>query len=130
MNRPDDELARRVVGVLDRGVENLDAGVRERLAGARRLALSRHRERPEPVWGLAWAMNAIGLRGGASGQYNTRYLLAASAFVLAMAGFAYWQTTAPLGDFADIDVNLLTDELPINAYLDSGFDSWLKRSPR
>jgi len=47
-----------------------------------------------------------------------------------MAGFAYWQTTAPLGDFADIDVNLLTDELPINAYLDSGFDSWLKRSPR
>jgi hypothetical protein len=27
-------------------------------------------------------------------------------------------------------VNLLTDDLPINAYLDQGFDSWLKRAPR
>jgi len=25
---------------------------------------------------------------------------------------------------------LLTDELPLNAYLDRGFDSWLKRSAR
>jgi hypothetical protein len=129
MNRPDDELARRVVKALDRGAESLDAGTRERLATARRLALSRHRERPEPVWGLAWAVNAISSRG-THRQHGTRYWLAACAFVLAIAGFAYWQATAPNGDFAEIDVNLLTDDLPINAYLDSGFDSWLKRSPR
>jgi hypothetical protein len=129
MNRPDDELARRVVKALDRGAESLDAGTRERLATARRLALSRHRERPEPVWGLAWAVNAISSRG-THRQHGTRYWLAACAFVLAIAGFAYWQATAPNGDFAEIDVNLLTDDLPINAYLDSGFDSWLKRSSR
>ena len=130
MNRPEDEFARRVVNTLDRGAQSLDAGTRERLAAARKLALSRHRERPEPLWGLAWAMNAIPSRGGAHRQYNTRYLLAACAFVLAISGFAYWQATAPTPDFAEIDVNLLTDDLPINAYLDSGFDSWLKRSPR
>ena len=129
MNRPDDELARRVVKALDRGAESLDAGTRERLAAARRLALSRHRERPEPVWGLAWALNAISSRD-AHRQSNTRYLLAACAFVLAISGFAYWQATAPTPDFAEIDVNLLTDDLPINAYLDNDFDSWLKRSPR
>jgi|SRR5687767_6984556 hypothetical protein len=129
MNRPDDELARRVVKALDRGVESLDAGTRERLAAARRLALSRHREAPEPVWGLAWALNAISSRG-THRQSSTRYLLAACAFVLAISGVAYWQATAPTPDFAEIDVNLLTDELPINAYLDSDFDSWLKRSPR
>lgn len=129
MNRPDEDLARKVVGALDRGVERLDAGTRERLAAARRTALSRHRERPEPVWGLAWAMNAVSLRG-AHRQYNLRYLLAACAFVLVISGFAYWQATSPATDFSEVDVNLLTDELPINAYLDSGFDSWLKRSSR
>jgi hypothetical protein len=40
MNRPDDELARRVVKALNRGVEVLDAGTRERTAAARRLALA------------------------------------------------------------------------------------------
>ena len=130
MNRPDDEFAHRIVRALGRGVESLDAATRERLAAARRLALSRHHEKPEPVWGLAWAMNAISARGGTHRQYSTRYLLAACAFVLAISGYAYWQATAPTPDFAEIDVNLLTDDLPINAYLDSDFDSWLKRSPR
>jgi len=129
MNRPDDELVGKVVGALNRGVEGLDAGTRERLAAARRLALSRYRAQPEPVWRLAWAMNAIPFRGGQQ-QHGARYLLAAGAFVLAISGFAYWQSTAPSADFAEIDVNLLTDELPINAYLDNGFDSWLKRSSR
>ena len=129
MNGPDDEFARRIVNTLDRGVESLDAGTRERLAASRRLALSRHRERPEPVWGLAWAFNAAS-PGNAYRQYGARTLLVAGAFMLAIAGFAYWHATAPVADFAEIDVNLLTDDLPINAYLDSGFDSWLKRSPR
>jgi len=129
MNRPDDELVGKVLGALDRGVESLDAGTRDRLAAARRFALSRYREQPEAVWGLAWAINAVSLRG-AQRQHGTRYLLAACAFALAISGFAYWQTTVPGNDFAEIDVNLLTDDLPINAYLDNGFDSWLKRSLR
>ena len=129
MNPPDDDLARKVVGALDRSVEKLDAGTRERLAGARRLALSHHREQVVPVWSLAWAMNAASPRN-AYRQYGVRYLLVMCAFVLAIAGFSYWQVTAPATDFAEIDVNLLTDDLPINAYLDSGFDSWLKRSSR
>ena len=129
MNQPDDDLARKVVGVLDRSVASLDAGTRERLAAARRLALSRHRGETEPVWSFAWAMNAASPRN-AYRQYGARFLLAACAFVLAISGFAYWQATVSPADFAEIDVNLLTDDLPINAYLDSGFDSWLKRSPR
>ena len=31
---------------------------------------------------------------------------------------------------ADLDARLLTDDLPIDAYLDKGFDSWLKRQQR
>jgi hypothetical protein len=74
-------------------------------------------------------MNAASPVGAYRQHAGARYPLVAGAFVLAMAGFAYLHATAP-NDFAEIDVNLLTDDLPINAYLDSGFDSWLKRSPR
>ena len=91
--------------------------------------MSRYREQPEPAWGLTWAMNAIGQRGGQR-PHGGRYLVAVATLVLALIGFGYWQTMTGNNDFSDVDVNLLTDELPINAYLDNGFDSWLKRASR
>ncbi len=42
----------------------------------------------------------------------------------------YVQTNGVMSGIADIDLGLLTDDLPIDAYLDKDFDSWLKRSPR
>ena len=129
MNRPDDELAGKIVRILDRGVEDLDARTRGQLAAARGAAMSRYRERPAPVWGLAWATSAMS-RGRGERLLGARYVIAASALVLALSGIIYWQTMAPGNDFSEIDLNLLTDELPINAYLDKGFDTWLKRVSR
>lgn len=129
MNRPDDEVAARIIQQLDHGIENLDAGTRERLAAARRLALTQYRERPEPVFGLAWAANAIYPGGGGRRAQGARYMIAVVALVLGLTGIAYWQSNGS-NDYSEIDVSLLTDELPINAYLDTGFDSWLKRAPR
>lgn len=129
MNRPEHELASEIVQYLEDGVDQLEPRVRERLAAARRNALSRYREQPAPVFGLAWAGHATAwltehpFRG-------TRLMIAATALALATAGFVYWQSTGPANGLAEIDVYLLTDELPINAYLDKGFDSWLKRSSR
>jgi len=128
MNRPDDELAGRIVQQLDRGVQHLDPATCERLAAARKVALSHYHEKPEPAFGLAWAMNAISHKG-VQRPYGARYLIAVAALVLGLIGVAYWQTMTS-NDFSDIDVNLLTDDLPLNAYLDRGFDSWLKRVPR
>lgn len=133
MNLPEHELARRIVRVLDDGVAHLEPGARERLLAARNAALSHYREKPEAVFGLAWAGEAVARLSGRR-LYNARNLIAVAAMMLALAGVAYWQSTGPgngvAGDFAEIDMGLLTDELPINAYLDKGFDSWLKRSPR
>ena len=128
MNQPDDELARKLVHYLDDGVDRLEPRVRERLAAARRNALSRYRE-PAPVFGLAWAGHAVARLTGRR-FHGGSLLIAATALVLAMAGVFYWQSTRPTNGIAEIDLYLLTDELPINAYLDKGFDSWLKRSSR
>ena len=129
MNQPEHELARKLVQHLDYGVERLEPGVRERLLTARNAALSQYREQPQPVLGLAWAGQAAA-RITEPGFYDARNLIAVAALVFALVGVAWWQVSVPVNDIADIDTNLLTDELPVNAYLDKGFDSWLKRSPR
>ncbi len=129
MNQPEHELARKIVQHLEYGVDQLDSGTRERLLAARKAALSHYREQPEPVLGLAWAGLAVA-RVTEHRFYSTRHLIAVATLILALVGFAYWQSMGPVNELADIDVSLLTDELPINAYLDKGFDSWLKRASR
>jgi hypothetical protein len=59
-----------------------------------------------------------------------RYVIPVAALVLGLLGVVYVNTGTVSTDMADIDAALLTDELPINAFLDQGFDSWLKRSLR
>lgn len=129
MNRPEHELARTIVQHLDYGVDQLGPGTRERLLAARRAALSHYREQPVTVTGLAWAGQAVA-RITEQHYFNTRQLLAISALVAALLGIAYWQSNGATSELAEIDAGLLTDELPLNAYLDKGFDSWLKRSSR
>jgi len=131
MNRPDDEVAAQfIVKQLEHGVQNMEPATRERLAAVRRAALARYQERPAPVLGLAWAHSAVTGRSEHR-VHAARYVIAGAVLVLSLAGFAYWQSMGSnTNDISEIDISLLTDDLPINAYLDKGFDSWLKRSPR
>jgi len=128
MNQPEHELAKKLVQYLDYGVDHLEPGVRERLAAARRSALSHYRrEQPQSVLGLAWAGRAAWL-GDAR---HARQLVLLSALLLSAAAYFYWPANGgPASEIAELDASLLTDELPVNAYLDKGFDSWLKRSSR
>jgi hypothetical protein len=128
MNEPYEELARKIVRHLDFGADHVDQPTRQRLLDVRKVALSHYRERVRPAWGLAWSGQAISRRGEQH-FFGSRYLVATAALVVALIGIAYWQNgSGPSNELAEIDVGLLTDELPINAYLDRGFDSWLKRS--
>jgi len=129
MNQPEHEFAAGVIRHLDYGVAQLEATTRQRLFAARNAALARYREQPAPVAGLAWAGGIVG-RLGEHRWMGARQLVAISTLVIALVGVAYWQSNAPVNELAEIDTYLLSDELPPNAYLDKGFDSWLKRSSR
>lgn len=123
-----DELARRIVKLLDESTERIGNVQQERLAAARQLALTRYRPQPVMGWAPAWANGMSWLTE--RHIFGVRYLLPMAALVLGLAGVVYVNSNGASPDIADIDAGLLTDELPINAYLDKGFDSWLKRSPR
>ena len=128
MTQQDHELAKKIVQHLDNGADQLDEGIRGRLLAARKLALSHYEARTEPVWSLAGAGSVV--MRFSERRFSARYVIATAALIAGMIGIVYWQTSGPSNESPEIDLGLLTDDLPINAYLDRGFDSWLKRSPR
>ena len=123
-----DELGTRIARLLDDGVDGLKPEQRDRLAQARRLALSRQQARtpPVPVPVLAGPIS----RFTEQSVLGVRYVIPLAALVLGLVGVVYVNTGGVASEIADIDAGLLTDELPISAFLDQGLDSWLKRSSR
>jgi hypothetical protein len=121
------ELAGKIVGHLNQGLETIKQGTAYQLQAARQAALERYREAPQPLFGLAWASDAA-FRFSHSRHVNARSLLALGLFMLSVIGIAYWQMVVQSNDIAEIDASLLSDELPIDAYLDKNFEAWLKRS--
>ena len=102
----------------------LDAAKAERLARARAAALERQRPEPAPV--AAWADNVLGSLGGWPGV-SLRVMVPAVALLVSVAAIYTWQQNLRVAEVEEIDAMLLTDELPIDAYLDRGFQNWLKK---
>src|SRR5579859_7088754 len=118
------QFARRIRHILEQGTR-LDAATTERLRAARELALSRQRPEPAPV--VAWVDNTFGNGWGWAG-ISARVLLPAAALIVAVAGIYNWQEKQRLAEIVELDSQLLTDDLPIDAYLDRGFQNWLKKT--
>lgn len=47
--------------------------------------------------------------------------------LVGLLSMSYWHQYQYTEEIAEIDAQMLVDELPPSAYLDRGFDSWLKR---
>jgi hypothetical protein len=118
------QIAYRIRQLLNRGLD-LDAGKLARLKTAREAALVRQRvESRVPVW--AWAENVIGKSGGPSALIP-RVLLPMAVLILGLIAINQWRDTQVAAEIEEIDAAVLTGDLPLDAYLDKGFDAWLKR---
>ena len=109
--------------LLNQGL-SLDKGAADRLRAARGRALARQRSEPAPA--LAWADNVLGGLGGWSGV-SLRLVAPFAALAISVAALYTWQQNRVISDFEEIDSMLLTDDLPIDAYLDRGFQNWLRK---
>ena len=117
------QFANKVRQVLDRGTR-LDSATAERLRAARERALAARQT--ERASALAWADNVLGRVGGVSGL-SLLLLLPAALVALSVAAIYSWQQNQRLAEIEEIDTELLIDDLPIDAYLDRGFEAWLKK---
>ncbi len=50
------------------------------------------------------------------------------ALVISLVGIAYWEDQQRTAELADIDAAMLSDDLPLDAYLDHGFNAYLSRA--
>jgi hypothetical protein len=136
MKSPDQEFAEKLKRHLDRSVEELRPGLAYRLQSARAQALARLSEGSETaqVGGLVGA-HGFAWPGSETGPLppHHRPLLAqvrfwAGILAIAAVAFGYYQHrsfVAEAEEKADLDAEILTSDLPIDAYLDRGFQNWL-----
>lgn len=117
------QFAHHVRALLNEGAR-LDPGLEARLRAARERALSAYR----PVHGgHTVVVGAAAARLGGLSGISLRVLLPvailAAVFVVTLA----WQKQQRAAELEELDAQLLSGDLPIDAYLDQGFAAWLKR---
>jgi hypothetical protein len=117
------QFGHKVRHLLNQGTQ-LKPAVAQRLAEARERALARQRAEPAPA--LVWADNLTGRVGW--GGLVLRVLLPLALLVASGSAIYSWQQNQRAAELEEIDSLLLTDELPIDAYLDRGFQNWLKKN--
>jgi Protein of unknown function (DUF3619) len=116
-------FARRVRQELNLGAR-VDARVAAQLRAARERALARHQLAPES--GVALAGGDVATHGGLR-ALSLRFLLPLLILGVALAATYAWQQRQRAAEVEELDAQLLSSDLPIDAYLDQGFAAWLKR---
>jgi|SRR5690606_7825922 len=113
----ENDLARRIVGRLDHSLDELPASTTQKLEAARKAALARH----------GHAVADGGARAVAFGPgRGLRLGLSVAVVVAGLAGLLYWHMAPSHED--ELEAGMLAGELPIHAYLDPGFDTWLRHT--
>lgn len=129
---PTEEInfAYKVRHALNENLEQMPKAQTDRLAQARKAALARKKQdnqvrvsvRQQALVGgnrsLSEHMSWLGRMGMA---------LPLLALVLGLAGIYHVEEQQRIDEIADIDAAVLSDELPLSAYLDHGFNAYLAR---
>ena len=105
---------------------NLESDQVERLRAARERALASQRT-AQSAMAMVVSDRITAALGGGPG-FTSQVAFTALFLIFGMAGIAIWNSNQQASEIEEIDVALLTSDLPIDAYLDKGFDAWLKRS--
>jgi len=123
---------------LDESAAQLPASHTDRLAAARRAALARKKAEPQFVRVASPSLAAAGVPGGPGATPDaprrrsrlSRFALAwpLAALVAGLFAIAYVEDQQRTAELADIDAAMLSDDLPLTAYLDHGFNAYLSRA--
>lgn len=125
MTADDKEIARKITGYLDAGTRELKSGTAYRLQQARAAALARVQDpKRAPEMALAGAGGTVG--GGRPFYAQVRVWIGVALIAAAGFGWQQWRVYQAINEAEEIDTQLLSSDLPIDAYLDRGFQTWLK----
>jgi hypothetical protein len=131
MNTRELNFAYKVRHALNENLDNLPASTSDRLASARNIALSRKKQ-DNPARVLAAHQQTV-MAGAAGKNFGNPFAwlgrigiaLPLLALVAGLIGIYQFEEQQHISDTADIDAAVLSDELPVSAYLDHGFNTYL-----
>jgi len=125
MNTDDINLAYKVRHALNENLDALPASTTERLAAARARALARkkadaptRKREARPLFSIHTMLSMGGL-----GRVAVAVPLLAAVFGL--AGLYQYEQKQRIAELAELDAAVLSDELPLTAYTDHGFNAYL-----
>ena len=127
MNTDDINLAYKIRHALNENLDQLPAATTDRLAAARALALSR-KKADAPVRSPVQEKRPLfDVRSLLASQWITRAAVAAPllAMVFGLAGVYQVEREQRVAELADLDAAVLSDDLPLTAYTDHGFNAYL-----
>jgi hypothetical protein len=122
MNDP--QTGKKIAQMLDQGLDDIKQETLDRLQSVRRASLENHRS-AETIVNVGRSASA---RNGHEWHLKSRRFVSLVSLLLALIGIAYWQSLQQSDENEDIDIMLLIDDLPVNAYLDNEFEAWLSGS--
>ena len=131
MTTQNDNFAKKLTGYLDAGTADLKAGTAYRLQKARATALERLSQSGGVRASESRLAHAVagsggsGAGGGRSLLTNVRLWLGIAIIVAAAFGYQQWQVYQQVSEISELDAQLLSSDLPFDAYLDQGFRNWL-----
>jgi hypothetical protein len=125
-----DQFGRASAALLNHGAQSLPIGIKDRLYAARMKALSVRKTQKVLVQTRILA-GATGNWGShSSGVWDTiSWIAPLVVLVFGLIGIAQWQDNSRINDIAEVDAALLSDDVPPDAYADSGFMAFLKHGP-
>jgi hypothetical protein len=131
MNTRELNFAYKVRNALNENLDNLPPSTVDKLVAARKLALSRKKQ-PSPLRALL-AKPVLASNSGSVYAESPSWLFrmgAAIPFVVLLIGLTsiyQHEKERRIADTAEIDAEVLSDELPLSAYLDHGFNAYLAK---
>ena len=125
-----DQFGRASAALLTQGAQNLPAGINDRLHASRIKALSVRKPEKVRAQKPVFAGSMGNFSSGSNGLWDTvSWVAPLVVLVFGLIGIGQWQNDSRITDIAEVDAALLTDDVPPDAYADSGFMAFLKNGP-
>ncbi len=122
-------FGKRVALLLDSQTQQLSGDIQERLQEARNLAISRAKPEFSPVFAQQLQTANHGFSGSRLNKplwSVTSWLIPIAVVVFGLVAISEWQEDQRIKDIANVDIALLTDDVPPDAFVDNGFMAYLK----
>ena len=125
-----DQFGQASAALLRQGTQSIPQNIKDRLYASRMKALAVRK--PEFVFipKQVFAGTTRNWSSGSNGLWDTvGWIAPLVVLVFGLIGIAQWQDDSRINDIAEVDAALLSDDVPPDAYADSGFMAFLKNGP-